>query len=112
MTSDPFKTRWLNHNSDFKYENRKHSTKLSSFIWKCKEENIETQISYKILKKSTPFSPVTGVCQLCIDEKFEIIFNPMENKLNSRQELLSTCRHIKKQLLIKPIRKKKKTGGG
>ena len=60
------------------------------------------KVSWRVLEKNIPpFNPVTGKCQLCIREKFYIIFKPHLASLNQRQEIFSNCRHKKSKLLIK-----------
>ena len=99
LTADPFKLRFGNHKKSFKHENYSSESTLSSYIWKLKSENINYNISWKIIDRGKSFSPITNICQLCTKEKFHIIFHPELSSLNSRNELFSSCRHKMKQLL-------------
>ena len=66
---------------------------------------------WKIIDRGTPFSPVTNMCNLCLKEKFHILFSKDLPLLNSRSEIYSHCRHKQSVLLI-PKSRKKKIGPG
>ena len=85
ITEGTFKTRYHNHASSFRNPKRKHATELSKYIW-------------KIISVS-PYSNKTKRCNLCLYEKFTIIRHPELSSLNTRNELISTCKHRKKYLL-------------
>ena len=89
-----------------------HSISLFlSFIcvyFKLKDSNIDYTFSWKMFAKTQHFTQVTGLCQLCTREKFFIIFKPDLCTLNSRNKLLSSCRHKCTNLLIMQNRTKKK----
>ena len=99
LTGGTFKTRYNKHMSDFRNERYKDSTTLSTYIWKLKREGVPYDTSWETLSRAKVFNPVTRTCQLCIREKYLIMFNPESATLNSRNELFSTCRHRLKQLL-------------
>lgn len=98
-TEGPFKSRYNNHTSSFRNLKQKHSTELSKYIWRLKQANVQYTIRWKILKKCRAYSNKTKRCNLCLHEKFIIIYYPKLSTLNSRNELISTCRHRKKFLL-------------
>ena len=108
LTANTFKVRFGGHKSSFIKEARKKETTLSKHIWTLKEKNENYTISWKILCKAQPFSQVTGLCQLCTREKFLIVFKPELGTLNSRNEMLSSCRHKRTNLLVKPGKVKKR----
>ena len=110
LTAGAFKTRWQKHKSDFNNPANKNSTTLSSYIWKLKEQNIAHQVKFEIVARAAPFSAVSGRCNLCIAEKYEIIFNPDRATLNSRHELFSACRHKWANLLVKKTRNRRPRG--
>ena len=105
LTSRPFKTRYGEHKGDFSNEERKHATRLATHIWDLKGGGKDPQISWKVVCKAAPYSPITGICNLCTSEKWNIIFKPESATLNARQEIFNHCRHKQKSLLTK---KKKK----
>ena len=100
------------HKHSFKNEND-NQTSLSKFIWTLKRKNIKYDVTWKILDRGEPFSPISGKCTLCIKEKFHIIFNPTSADLNSRDEIFSNCRHKISKLLNKRNKsyKRKRPGG-
>ena len=53
---------------------------LSSHIWELKNKNIDFQVTWTILDRAKPFSPVTQICNLCTKEKYFIIFEPDEKR--------------------------------
>ena len=110
LTAGELKTRYQKHKSDFNNLSDKNATTLATYIWQLKDENKAYQVGFKIVGKAAPFSAVSGRCNLCIREKYEIIFNPQNASLNSRNELFSTCRHKATALLVKRKRKTRPRG--
>ena len=79
----------------------KHSTTLSTYIWKLKDSKTKYKISWRIMDRAPCFNPITRTCRLCLKEKYYIMFKPDGATLNDRNEFYSTCRHRLKQLLAK-----------
>ena len=101
-TATSFKERYNNHKSSFKNRHLINGCELGKHIWKLKDQNIEVEsIKWKILGRSKPFSPVSNVCNLCVKEKYFILYKPELGSLNKRTELTAGCRHKTKQLLVK-----------
>ena len=98
ISEPPFKGRWQDHNTSFKYPKYKNKSKLSSFVWQCKEKRKGYNIKWSILKKCKPYRPGSKRCYLCLSEKLFII-NGNENMINKRDELVNKCRHVDKFLL-------------
>ena len=94
-----FKTRYNNHNSSFSHPHKRNTTELSKHIWALKDQNIAFDIKWKILKRAKPYNNATKRCNLCLHEKFYLMFKPSDASLNKRSELMSTCRHASKFLL-------------
>ena len=80
-TEGKFKTRYNNHTNSFRNAKHRYATALSKYKWELKYSNL------------------TKRCNLCLHGKFIIIYRPDLSSLNSRNELLSACRHQKKFLL-------------
>ena len=97
-----FKARYYNHTSSFRHSDKRKKTKLSEYIWTHKDKNCGEmpQLKWNIIGKAPRYSPVTNVCQLCLAEKYVILFKPELAQLNSRNELFSSCRHKNSILLI------------
>ena len=99
LTSNTFKKRWSKHKDDFRNINNMHSTRLSTHIWKLKDEGKPFQIEWDILDRAPSYNPVSRKCRLCLKEIYYIMFRPESASLNCRNELFNTCRHRTKKLL-------------
>ena len=99
LTEGQFKTRYNNHNTSFRHESKRSSTELSRYIWELRDNNIQYNIKWKIVAKAKAYSNRNKQCNLCLTEKYFIIFRPGMATLNKRTELISTCRHARKFLL-------------
>ena len=98
ITENEFKTRYNQHTSSFRLSHKSSSTSLSEHIWKLKENNTDHTITWKILEKAQPYTPITGKCNLCTSKKAYIAYN--HPSLNKRRELFCTCHHRRKHLLL------------
>ena len=94
-----FKDRFRNHTKSFNHRKYSKETKLSKKIWQLKDEGIDYEIKWKILSRAQPFSPITGVCGLCTQEKWYILFRPDLASLNKREEIAGHCFHKAPALL-------------
>ena len=99
LTSNEFKTRWRNHKSSFRKENRKNDTELSKYVWELKDRQQEYSLTWKIIARANSYTNRTKRCNLCNTEKYFIIKKPEMATLNKRNELISTCRHRRKYIL-------------
>ena len=99
LTATAFKTRWPNHQMSFMHEKKRYDTELSKYLWELKMKNEEFKVSWKILAKARTYSNLTKRFNLCIEEKYFIITNPQMATLNKRNELVSTCRHRRNDIL-------------
>ena len=100
LSETSFKTRYNNHKQSFNKENLKNVTELSKHIWKLKQDKIEHRIKWTIVGKARAYNNRTKKCNLCNLEKFFIIYRSEMATLNKKSELVSTCRHKRKFLLI------------
>ena len=99
LTEKTFKDRWTKHKSSFKTRNPKNATGLSRYVWKLMDDEIDHNIEWKILSRGKPFNPASGVCRLCIHEKFFILFRPEMSTINARNEIAGPCLHKASRLL-------------
>ena len=106
LYSTDFKKRLGRHTHTMKDESIQQ-TSLSKFTWSLKRKNKNFEITWKILDRGEPFSPLFD---LCIKEKFHILFELESATINSRDEVYSACRHKHSLLLIPRERKKKGPG--
>ena len=91
----------LNHLKSFKYEKYRKETTLSEHIWGLKDKGVNFELSWRIIDRASPFSPVTGICAICTLEKYYIIFKPELGTINKRDEINTGCRHKSAMLLDK-----------
>ena len=73
----------------------------STYKWKLKDENKNFNIRWKIIDRGKKFNQRTRKCNLCLKEKYNIIFKPSGATLNRRSELFSVCTHRWQKLLSK-----------
>ena len=102
QTSCTFKARLAVHKQTINDQHRDGQTALSNHIHSRKNKGFEPKVTWKLIDRGKSFTPVTGVCQLCVKEAFYILFRPDLAKLNSRSEIFSACFHKKPALLVKP----------
>ena len=98
LTARTFKARYYEHRKDFNNQSRE-GTALSEYVWKLKNNNTPHKISWQILTRRQSFNPTKKMCNLCLTEKFYIMFHPEGATLNKRSEFYATCRHRLKPLL-------------
>ena len=105
MTGNSFKTRYY-HIKSFKNKRYKNETELSKYIWKLREKVVEHTITWEKLRQSNACQRRSGLCNLCIEEKVEILLCKAKpsTQLNRRFEV-STCRHVSPPTSIAPTSK-------
>ena len=96
----PFKLRHSNHNTSFSNSNHRKDTSLSAHVWDCKDSGKNTfQFKWSVVKQTHGYNRVSKTCDLCLNEKLEILnFKDRDKLLNKRSELISKCRHFNKYL--------------
>ena len=77
-------------------------TTLSNYIWKLKDQDIQYSLDWDVVTKSADYNPATGICRVCLEQKFFIMFCPEGATLNQRSEFFTHCRHFHKFLLAPP----------
>ena len=111
MTGNNFKARYYNHIKSFKKINAtKNENELSKYIWKPKEKEVEHTITWKKLYQSNTCQRRSGLRNLCIEEKVEILLSKAKPSTQvSRRFEVSTCRHVSPSMSIAPTSKLIKT---
>ena len=99
LTENTFKTRYNLHTCSFRNTHHRNDTTLSQYIWKLNDDKIQYLLHWKIVTKCKPYSPSTKCCNLCLNEKYYIIFKRQMASLNHRNELTTGCRHKRKFLV-------------
>ena len=95
LTENAFKDRFYKHKNSFKYESKRNATELSNFVWENKHANTETNLVWNVLDKAGAYKQEAERYLLCLTDKYHIIFSKL-NLLNSRNELVTKCRHENK----------------
>ena len=96
--SKDFKDRYRKHKKSFRDRSAKQTT-LSSYIWDLKDQDVQFDVSWRVIDRGPPFNPVNYVCRLCTSEKYHILFSRQGATLNQRSEFFQKCWHVKPQLL-------------
>ena len=100
-TERTFKKRFYEHTSDIKNKNYRNNTALSTYVWELKEQGKTPTIKWSIVKKCNVYKAGQRQCDLCLQEKREILKNNKNPEcLNVRSELMCKCRHKYKWLLL------------
>ena len=99
LTAATFKKRWDGHTNSFRNRTYQHASTLSKHVWYLKDQAIPSTITWAVLARASDYNTTTGMCRLCLMEKYFIMFHPKTATLNSRQEIFSSCRHRAKLTL-------------
>ena len=99
--SHDFKERYYGHRSSFNLEASRTSTTLSKFVWKLKDEGRQYRIRWKIIDRGAAYRPAAKRCNLCLKEKYWIIFHPEMASLNDHSEIWRPCMHKQSTFLKK-----------
>ena len=110
MTSNAFKNRFRNHQKSFRDKKHQNETELSKFIWSLKEKKKDFEVKWSILKRAVVYHNGPRRCNLCLEDKLQILKADKRTLLNKRSELFSKCRH-QTQCCIKYINRKKTLAG-
>ena len=87
LTETPFKTRLLITNR----------TELIQHVWCLKEAGLKFKFSWKFLKQTSRYNPVSNQYNLCLWEKYFIICRPELATLKKHN--VTSCWHTNKFLL-------------
>ena len=97
LTEGDFKQRYTKHKASFSNEEKCNETKLSNFVWEKKNVGKDPKISWEILTCAPSYHPACKNCLLCSKEKLTIL--ECDYLINSKTEIVNTCRHRRKWLL-------------
>ena len=98
LTEGTMRDRISKHEGNFRHRHQP-GTRLSSHVWKLKDQGAPFTITWRILSRASSFNPTLGMCRLCLKEKYMIMFSPTTASLNKRSEIFSSCRHRQGKLL-------------
>ena len=96
VTAGPFKERFNNHRKSINNFSYRKETKLSKYAWELKEQGMQFDIKWSVIKRVPAYSAGGKSCELCLEEKLLILKSKKEQTLNKRSELFAKCRHKNK----------------
>ena len=76
---------------------------ITVWMLTCNQEpcpnKIDFEVKWKILARAKGYNPITGLCRLCLKEKFFILYKTETASLNKRSEIFTPCPHRKFKFL-------------
>ena len=96
-----FKLWYSNHQRSFKFSKYKTDTELFNQVWQMKKSGQTIVITWKIVRRCSPYNPNSKRCYFCLNEKLEIATYRGNNLLNKKIEPISKWRHQNKYTLSK-----------
>ena len=93
ICSTTWKERFGNHNKSFNHERYKTESELSKEVWRIKQNGGNYSIKWSKERTYPSYNPEIGKCSLCDQEKLAIAMYEGNNLLNTRNEIISRCRH-------------------
>ena len=99
--SNNFKKRYYRHRTSFNDPAYRTDTTLSKCVWKLKENNRQFRIKWRIIDRGKAYRPSSKRCNLCLKEKYWIIFHPEMASLNDNSEIWTPCMHRHSTFLSK-----------
>ena len=91
-----FKKRYANQKKSFNVPTYKNDTKLSTEYLALKTKQLNPKVLWQIKRRYNSYNPISRRCNLCLNEKLEILDDQDKNLLNKRSEIISHCRHQNK----------------
>ena len=83
ISSMKWRIRYMNHKFSFCHEHLKHQRALSKHFWSLKNKGLTPEIQWSILKKLNTPKCFDSRCNLCLEEKIQImIYQDPEKLLN------------------------------
>ena len=97
ISSTKWKSRYAHYKFFFSHEHLKNQTALCKHFWTLKNKGLTPEIQCSILKKSNTPKCIDSRCNLCLEEKIQIMIYPDPEKLLSQRcELIARCRNRNK----------------
>ena len=88
-----FKERYRSHQTSLRHPSKRNETELSKYIWDLKDRKKSFRVKWRILRSCQPYSNESKKCNLCLQEKYFIIFRKDLSSLNKGNEIASSYRH-------------------
>ena len=68
--------------SDMRIEKKRHSTRLSRYVWELKDRGVEHEIEWEIISRAREYVKGAKTCNLCGKEKLAILEQERRGLLN------------------------------
>ena len=94
---ESWKPSFYQHRSSFTHRTGRQ-TSLSNHIWKLRDQDLDYRLTWGVLGHARPYNPVTGLCRLCLLEKYFILYG-QKATLNKWTEIYGWCHHKSKYFL-------------
>ena len=85
ISSTKWKIRYAYHKYSFFHEHLKHQTARSKHFWSLKNKGLTPEIQWSILKRSNTSKCFDNKCNLCLEEKIQILLYPEPGKLLNKR---------------------------
>ena len=95
-----------NHIKSFTHKKYSNETELSKHIWHLKQNKTDFTIKWSIIKRSISYTGGSKRCNLCLEEKLNILKEKDNCLLNKRSEIISACQH-KNRFQVKSLNKER-----
>jgi hypothetical protein len=76
-------------------------TILRTHIWEMRDEGETNDIKWELNDRAATLKPKTknALCDVCLKEKYHIMYSKDPHLLNKRNEVSSSCRHMAQKRL-------------
>ena len=94
-TGGYFKDRYTGHKHTFNNINKKHSTRLSDFVWQYFDRyGTKPEMEWSILyHANSNINGASKICQICNIERMAIAAEDNKKLLNKRRDISNNCAH-------------------
>ena len=106
MTSSTFKERYRNHIKFLHTKNIQTKRSFRNTFGGLKQNKTDFTIKWSITKKSISYTGGSKRCNLCLEEKLNILKEKDNCLLNKRSEIISACQH-KNRFQVKSLNKER-----
>ena len=89
----------------FGHRESMNEAELSKHVWGLEDHGFDSNLSWEIHKKVSPYHCASKCCGLCLSEKVSIICADPDTLLKKRTELMSKCSSHRNQFLLANIKK-------
>ena len=99
MTNN-LKAIWGLHKQSLNKKEKARDSALAEQVWLWREQGLQPEVTFTVVRRAQPYSPEAGKCMLCIQEKLEIA-KALEDpqNVNKKSELMGHCLHKDRFLL-------------